>query len=88
MAGNKGRLPEASIRLNEHATLITKKVVEPANQLGVSASQLAINWTRQNKIQSVIPIVGATKVSQLEDVLGCLNFEIPIEENESAKRCF
>jgi aryl-alcohol dehydrogenase-like predicted oxidoreductase len=57
-------------------------------ELGVSASQLAINWTRQNKNQSVIPIVGATKVSQLKDVLGCLNFEIPIEANESAKRCF
>lgn len=79
LTGDKGRLPEASIRLNERATLITKKVVELANQLEVSASQLAINWTRQNKNQSVIPIVGATKVSQLEDVLGCLNFEIPIE---------
>lgn len=79
LAGDKGRLPEASIRLSESATGITKKVVELANQLGVSASQLAINWTRQNKNQSVIPIVGATKVTQIEDVLGCLNFEIPID---------
>ena len=28
----------------------------------------------------MIPIVGATKVSQVEDVLGCLSFELPIDE--------
>lgn len=79
LKGDKGRLPESSIRLGDRATSIAQKVVEAATQLGVSASQLAINWTRQNKNQSVIPIVGATKVSQVEDVLGCLNFEIPID---------
>jgi aryl-alcohol dehydrogenase-like predicted oxidoreductase len=79
LKGDKGRLVETSVRLGERATAITKKVVEVADQLGVSASQLAINWTRQHKNQSVIPIVGATKVAQVEDVLGCLNFEIPAE---------
>ena len=79
LKGDKGRLPDTSIRLGERSTLITKKVVEIADRLGVTASQVAINWTRQHKGQSVIPIVGATKVSQVEDVLGCLNFELPIE---------
>jgi aryl-alcohol dehydrogenase-like predicted oxidoreductase len=79
LKGDKGRLPEASSRLNDRSTLITRKVVEVAERLGVTPSQLAINWTRQHKNQSVIPIVGATKVSQIEDVLGCLNFEIPVE---------
>lgn len=54
-------------------------MVELAGQLGVTPGQLAINWTRQHKGQSVIPIIGATKVSQLEDVLGCLKFEIPTD---------
>ena len=79
LKGDKGRLPDTSIRLGERSTLITKKVVEIADRLGVTASQVAINWTRQHKNQAVIPIVGATKVSQMEDVLGCLNFELPVE---------
>jgi aryl-alcohol dehydrogenase-like predicted oxidoreductase len=80
LKGDKGRLVETSVRLGERATTITKKVVEVADRLGVSATQLAINWTRQHKNQSVIPIVGATKITQVEDVLGCLNFEIPADE--------
>lgn len=79
LKGDKGRLVETSVRLGERATAITKKVVEVADRLGVSASQLAINWTRQHKNQSVIPIVGATRVSQVEDVFGCLSFEIPVD---------
>jgi aryl-alcohol dehydrogenase-like predicted oxidoreductase len=79
LTGDKGRLPDSSNRLNDRATLITKKVVEVAQRLSVTPSQLAINWTRQHKNQSVIPIVGATKLAQVEDVLGCLNFEIPVD---------
>jgi aryl-alcohol dehydrogenase-like predicted oxidoreductase len=79
LRGDKGRIPETSIRLGERAVTITKKVMEVADRLGVQASQVAINWTRQHKGQSVIPIVGATKVSQVEDVLGCLNFELTPE---------
>ncbi len=76
LRGDKGRIPDTSIRLGERAVSITKKVVEVADRLGVAPSQVAINWTRQHKGQSVIPIVGATKVSQVEDVLGCLKFEL------------
>lgn len=79
LKGDKGRLPDTSIRLGERATNITKKVVEIADRLGVTASQVATNWTRQQKGQSVIPIVGATKESQMQDVLGCLKFELPAD---------
>lgn len=79
LKGDKGRLPETSIRLGERSVTITKKVIEIADRLGVTASQVAINWTRQHKGQSIIPIMGATKVSQLEDVLGCLKFELTVE---------
>lgn len=79
LKGNKGRLPETSSRLTERSVRITRKVVEVAERLGVTESQVAINWTRQHKGQSMIPIVGATKVSQLEDTLGCLNWELPAD---------
>lgn len=77
LKGNRGRLPDHSSRLSERSVLITKKVMEIAERLNVTESQVAINWTRQHKGQSVIPIVGATKVGQLEDTLGCLSWELP-----------
>ncbi|CAN5202074.1 aldo/keto reductase [soil metagenome] len=79
LKGEKGRLPESSSRLGDRAIVITKKVIEIAERLNVSPSQVAINWTRQGKGQSIIPIVGATKVFQIDDVLGCLKFELPKE---------
>lgn len=89
LKGDKGRLPEGSARLGERATLLAKKVVDMAQRIGATPSQVAINWTRQHKGQSVIPIVGATKVAQLEDVLGCVKFELAqevmAELNEASK---
>jgi aryl-alcohol dehydrogenase-like predicted oxidoreductase len=79
LKGNRGRLPDHSSRLSERSVLITKKVMEIAERLNVTESQVAINWTRQHKGQSIIPIVGATKVSQLEDTLGCLSWELPAD---------
>ena len=79
LKGNRGRLPETSQRLSERSVLITKKVMEIAERLGVTESQVAINWTRQHKGQSVVPIVGATKVIQLEETLGCLAWELPAD---------
>lgn len=79
LRGEKGRIQATSARLGERATVITKKVMDVADKLGVTASQVALNWTRQHKGQPVIPIAGATKVSQIEDVLGCLKFELPAD---------
>jgi aryl-alcohol dehydrogenase-like predicted oxidoreductase len=89
LKGNRGRLPDHSSRLSERSVYITKKVMEIAERLKVTESQVAINWTRQHKGQSIIPIVGATKVSQLEDTLGSLSWELPsdamLELNEVSK---
>ncbi len=79
LKGERGRLLDTSIRLGERSVMITKKVMEIADQLGVSPAQVAINWTRQHKGQSVIPIVGATKLAQLDDVLACIKFELPAD---------
>ncbi len=79
LKGNRGRLPETSHRLSERSIGITKKVMEIAERLGVTEAQVAINWTRQHKGQSVVPIVGATQVNQLEETLGCLSWELPAD---------
>jgi diketogulonate reductase-like aldo/keto reductase len=40
---------------------------------------VALNWVRQQP-GVVIPIIGAKRVSQLEDNLGCLNFTLTAEQ--------
>lgn len=76
LRGEKGRLPDASKRLNERSTLIAQTVVDAAKEMGCEPSQVALQWTRQRN-QQVIPIVGATKASQIQEALGCINVEIP-----------
>ena len=75
----KGRVPEHSLRRNEKSTAIAKEVVKIAEELGKSPAQVALNWNRQ-KEQIVIPIVGARKVEQIEDSLGCLDFKLSDED--------
>ncbi len=72
------RLSEKSIKINERNRRITKEVSAIAEELKVTPAQVAINWLRQQHKQ-VIPILGARKLSQLEDSMGCLNFVIPDE---------
>lgn len=80
LKGETGRLPEHSIRRSERAQGLAEKVVDVAARLGVKASQVALNWTRQRDAQlTVIPIVGASKAAQLEESLGCADFTLPAE---------
>ncbi len=75
----KGRIDADHPRRNDRNTKIAKLVVDVAKELGVTPSQIAINWTRQRG-QQVIPIVGATKEAQIKDSLGCIGFTIPEEQ--------
>ncbi|MDX2285666.1 MAG: aldo/keto reductase [Bacteroidia bacterium] len=75
------RLAPGSARLNERNTRIVQETVAVAQELGVSAAQVAINWTRQRS-QTVIPIVGARSERQLLDSLGCTSFTIPPAQME------
>ncbi|RVU00467.1 aldo/keto reductase [Mucilaginibacter limnophilus] len=68
LRGDKGRIKPESNRLNDNSMRITKEVVAIADELGVSPGHVALQWTRQQGFSS-IPIVGATKLSQLEDNL-------------------
>jgi aryl-alcohol dehydrogenase-like predicted oxidoreductase len=81
LKGDKGRIGAASVRLNERAQSITKVVMEIADEIGTTASNVALQWTRQQGIEC-IPIVGATKLSQLEDNLGVINLQLTAEHIE------
>lgn len=75
-AAEGARLTEKSVKMSEKNRNIAKKVSEVAQKLGVSPSQIALNWLRQQN-QQIIPIVGSRKMLQIEDSLGCINFQIP-----------
>jgi aryl-alcohol dehydrogenase-like predicted oxidoreductase len=83
LSGNSDdkRLAEDSNRLNERSQQITREVVAVAKEIGCSPAQVAINWVRQ-KEQVVIPIIGARKLSQIEDSLGCLQHPLAAEHIE------
>lgn len=73
LKGDPGRLKEGSSRLNEHSTAITREVVRISEETGISAANIALRWTMQREF-SGIPIVGATKVSQLQENLKVADF--------------
>jgi aryl-alcohol dehydrogenase-like predicted oxidoreductase len=65
--------------LNDRNISIAEEVQSIANEIGCSPAQVAINWIRQQK-GVIIPIIGARKVSQIKDNLGCLDFELTREQ--------
>jgi len=79
LRGDYGRIKESSNRLNENSQRITKEVIAIAEKLGVDAAHVALKWTMQQPL-SVIPIVGATKLEQLEQNLQAIDVVIPEED--------
>lgn len=63
-------------RFTERNWLILDKLNEIASKLGKSPSQVALNWI-VNRPGVSSTIVGASKLTQLEDNLQALEFEIP-----------
>lgn len=67
-------------KFTERNWKIVAELENVAKEVGHSMAQIAVNWTvNQPGIASVI--VGATKLSQLEDNLKSLDFQIPSELN-------
>ena len=81
LRGDKGRIKEGSNRLNENSQRITKEVIAVAEKLGVQPSHVALKWTMQQGYSS-IPIVGATKVAQLQENLKTIDVVILDEDME------
>jgi aryl-alcohol dehydrogenase-like predicted oxidoreductase len=80
--------PMAPAFVNDRNLTIAAEVEAVAKQLGRSPSQVALAWLRQRR-GLVIPIVGARRVAQIEDNLGCLDFELSppqVERLDQASR--
>lgn len=75
LRGEQGRIKAESTRRNDRSTEITKVVMDIAEELGTSPGNVALKWTMQQGF-SCIPIVGATKLSQLEDNLKTVDVEL------------
>lgn len=79
LRGEQGRVKAESNRRNDRATGITEAVVEIANELGVPASHVALQWTMSQGFSS-IPIAGATRVSQLEENMKAVEVKLSAEQ--------
>ena len=67
----------------EHrATRIISAVKAVSEQVGRSMAQVALAWLRYQTVP-VIPIIGARKVSQLQDNLASLDLELSAEQLKS-----
>ncbi len=64
---------------------VVRETVAVADELGVSAAQVALAWLR-TRPAAVIPIVGARKLSQFEDNLRSLDVTLSPEQQERLHR--
>ena len=81
LRNDPGRIKPDSKRLNEQAVAVTKEVIHIAESFGVPPSQVALAWTMQQGFSS-IPVVGATKLTQLQENLGALSIALNQQQKE------
>ncbi len=80
-AGKDGRLASAKGRaslrglVKDRDLTIAAEVMKVAEKIGRTPAQVALAWVRQGE-GVVIPLVGAKTREQLDDNLGCLEFEL------------
>jgi aryl-alcohol dehydrogenase-like predicted oxidoreductase len=73
------RLSPQSVRLQDRNVLIADAVDEVAQEIGKSPFQVALKRVRhQNGV--IIPLVGASKESQMKENLECLDFTLEKEK--------
>jgi aryl-alcohol dehydrogenase-like predicted oxidoreductase len=81
-----GRMTNAAMRYllpeEQRAAPIISAVKSVAEQVGRSMAQVALAWLRHQTVP-VIPIIGARKVSQLQDNLASLDLELSAEQLKS-----
>lgn len=69
----------ALVQQSDHNHAIAQTVDAVAQKIGCSSAQVALNWLRQ---QDIIPIIGARKLSRLQDNLRCIDFALSPEQME------
>jgi aryl-alcohol dehydrogenase-like predicted oxidoreductase len=78
--GGGGRIATAGWGdMSERRLAVAAAAVDVATEVGATASQVALSWVRQRSA-TMIPIVGARKVSQLRDNLGCVDVVLTPEQ--------
>jgi aryl-alcohol dehydrogenase-like predicted oxidoreductase len=70
--------PRRESSVSERERAAGEAVTKVAQALGCSPAQVALNWVRQQP-GNVIPILGARRLAQLQDNLGCLEFRLSDE---------
>jgi aryl-alcohol dehydrogenase-like predicted oxidoreductase len=76
---NRGAMLKAMGQLTDRTLAIADVAKQIASEVNRTASQVALNWLLQQPGKP-IPIVGARKVSHLEDNLGALEFTLNAEQ--------
>ncbi len=71
--------PKRSKDTTERIKSMAATVMQVAHEIGRTPSQVAINWARQNPYH-ILPILGARRLAQVQDNLGCLEFELTAEQ--------
>jgi aryl-alcohol dehydrogenase-like predicted oxidoreductase len=63
----------------ERELSLAREVRTLSGKMGRSPAQVAINWVRQQP-GTIVPILGARTETQIQDDLGCLDFELPPDQ--------
>ena len=79
-AGTEGRAALRG-RVNDRDLGIAAEVVALAEKLGRTPAQVALNWVRGGS-GVIVPLVGAKTREQLDENLGCLEFELDPADRE------
>jgi aryl-alcohol dehydrogenase-like predicted oxidoreductase len=79
LTGGQGRIKPESNRRDANSERITREVMAVAERLGVTPGQVALQWTCQQGFEC-IPIVGATRLEQLQENLGMVDLVLPEED--------
>jgi aryl-alcohol dehydrogenase-like predicted oxidoreductase len=66
-------------RITDRDLAIAAEVIQVSEKIGRSPAQVALNWVRQQR-GVIVPLVGAKTREQLDDNLGCLDFELAAED--------
>jgi len=72
-------------QISDRALKIAGEVIDMAQVLGKSPTQVALNWVRQGE-GVIVPLVGARTVAQLKENLDCLDFELTPEQMEKLNK--
>lgn len=77
-AGARLSQPERAARLlSDHGRKVAEALLAMAGELGCRPAPLALAWLRQrHAMPSVVPIIGARKLGQLEENLTCLDLRL------------